>query len=206
MENARKGFEIFDEKISPDNIVRMGELLAAYALKLVCQYKGLYKMRADLARDIDYKDLEGYTFTDSYDLVQEAAMFLCGYMGKSVYDSCIEPKSGKTYTIRGMCSKTLCHKLYVEWKIKRHTESMEDLPVSREPNAAFEPKEAADYTTYDAILERLDLTKGEKETIDCYMAGIGFSEQARLLSLNLSTIWRRRKSAQMKYLAIAETL
>ena len=163
-------------------------------------------MRADLARDIDYKDLEGYTFTDSYDLVQEAAMFLCGYMGKSVYDSCIEPKSGKTYTIRGMCSKTLCHKLYVEWKIKRHTESMEDLPVSREPNAAFESKETADYTTYDAILERLDLSKGEKETIDCYMAGIGFSEQARLLSLNLSTIWRRRKSAQIKYLAIAETL
>ena len=83
---------------------------------------------------------------------------------------------------------------------------MEDLPVSREPNAAFEPKETADYTTYDAILERLNLTKGEKETIDCYMSGIGFSEQARLLSLNLSTIWRRRKSAQIKYLAIAETL
>ena len=38
MENTRKGFEIFDEKISPDNIVRMGELLAACALKLVCQY------------------------------------------------------------------------------------------------------------------------------------------------------------------------
>ena len=55
-------------------------------------------------------------------------------------------------------------------------------------------------------MEKLNLNKGEKETIECYMAGIGFTEQAKLFGLNLSTIWRRRKSAQMKYLAIAETL
>ncbi len=48
-------------------------------------------------------------------------------------------------------------------------------------------------------------SKGEK-TLDCYMAGIGISRQAALYALNLSTIWRRRHSIQMKYLAIAHTL
>ena len=163
-------------------------------------------MYANLARDLDYKNLEGYTFTDSYDLAQEAALFLCGYMGKSVFDTCIDPKSGKTYAIRRMCSKILCHKLYEQWKIRRYTESTEDLYRSREPFADFEQEQETDYTKYDEIMEKLNLNKGEKETIECYMAGIGFTEQARMFALNLSTIWRRRKSAQMKYLAIAETL
>ena len=98
--------------------MRMGELLALSALKFMCGHKMLHRMYANLARDIDYKDLDGYVFTDSYDLAQEAALFLCGYMGKSVFDTCIDPKSGKTYAIRRMCSKILCHKLYEEWKIK----------------------------------------------------------------------------------------
>lgn len=83
---------------------------------------------------------------------------------------------------------------------------MEDLSRSNEPFTDFEQKEEADYTKYDEIMEKLKLNKGEKETLDCYMAGIDFTKQATLFALNLSTIWRRRKSAQMKYLAIAHTL
>ena len=206
MEKVRKGYEILDEKISPENVMRIGELLALSALKFMCEHKMLHRMYANLARDIDYKNLEGYTFTDSYDLAQEAALFLCRYMGKSVFDTCIDPKSGKTYAIRRMCSKILCHKLYEEWKIKRYTESAEDLYRNQEPFADFDQKQETDYTKYDEIMEKLNLNKGEKETIECYMAGIGFTEQAKLFALNLSTIWRRRKSAQMKYLTIAETL
>ncbi len=100
MEKVRKGYEMLDEKISPDNVMRMGELLALSALKFMCGHKMLHRMYANLARDIDYKDLDGYVLTDSYDLAQEAALFLCGYMGKSVFDTCIDPKNGKTYAIR----------------------------------------------------------------------------------------------------------
>ena len=118
MENERKGYEILDEKISPENVMRnvmrMGELLALSALKFMCEHKMLHRMYANLARDIDYKNLNGYVLTDSYDLAQEAALFLCGYMGKSVFDTCIDPKSGKAYAIRriyrpekrnGVCNK-----------------------------------------------------------------------------------------------------
>lgn len=81
MEKVRKGYEILDEKISPDNVMRIGELLALSALKFVCGHKMPHRMYANLARDLDYKDLDGYVLTDSYDLAQEAALFLCGYIG-----------------------------------------------------------------------------------------------------------------------------
>ena len=89
--------------------------------------------------------------------------------------------------------------------MKRYTESMDALPRSREPFTEFE-REKADYSKHDDLMAKLRLTKGEKEAIECYVAGISFMEQAKLLSVNLSTIWRRRKSAQTKYLAIAGIL
>ena len=52
MEKVRKGYEILDEKISPENVMRMGELLALSALKFMCGHKMLHRMYANLARDI----------------------------------------------------------------------------------------------------------------------------------------------------------
>ena len=101
MENKRKVYEVLEEKISPDNIVRIGELLALGALKYMCGHKMLHGMYADLARDIANKDVEGYVLTESYDLVQEAAMFLCGYMGMTVNDV----KDGEQCTVRRLCNK-----------------------------------------------------------------------------------------------------
>ena len=71
MKNKRKVYEVLEEKISPDNIVSIGELLALGALKYMCGHKMLHGMYADLARDIANKDVEGYVLTESYDLAQE---------------------------------------------------------------------------------------------------------------------------------------
>ncbi len=164
MVERKKGFEIFiEDNISEHNVMRMGELLALNALRVMCRYENFHGMYADIVRDIQYKDLEGYILTDSYDLAQEAAMFLCGYIGKNVYDTCIETKSGKTYTIRRLCSKVVCHKIYEILKIRKNTERAEDLHKSREPYVLLEEKKETDYTKYDEILSKLNLTKEEKE-------------------------------------------
>ena len=63
MGNKRKVYEVLEEKISPDNIVRIGELLALGALKYMCRHKMLHGMYADLARDIANKDVEGYVLS-----------------------------------------------------------------------------------------------------------------------------------------------
>lgn len=39
MKNNRKGYEVFEETISPDNVMRMGELLALQSLKFMCGHK-----------------------------------------------------------------------------------------------------------------------------------------------------------------------
>ena len=60
MEKVRKGYEILDEKISPDNVMRMGELLALSALKFMCGHKMLHRMYANLAtaaRNIRYEKM-----------------------------------------------------------------------------------------------------------------------------------------------------
>ena len=49
-------------------------------------------------------------------------------------------------------------------------------------------------------MRKLKLNKVEKEILNCYMQG------ASMLSLNSSTIWRRRKSMQNKYLANIENI
>ena len=90
--------------------------------------------------------------------------------------------------------------------MKLYTESMDALPRNREPFTEFGCEKTADHIKYYELMAKLRLTKGEKETIECYVAGISFTEQAKLLSVNLSTIWRRRKSAQTKYLAIVGIL
>ena len=166
MKNNRKGYEVFEEIIFPDNVMRMGELLALQSLKFMCGHKQLHRMYANLARDIDYKDIPGYILTDSYDLAQSAALFLLDYMGKSVYDTCIDKKSNKVFTIKRLCYKHLCHLLYEEWKLKRYTGSIEDLNKSdlnksEEPYTEFEQECKGDYTKYDKIMRKLKLNRCE---------------------------------------------
>ena len=43
-------------------------------------------MYADLYADIKHKNELGYTLSDSYDLVQEGALYLCEHYGKHLND------------------------------------------------------------------------------------------------------------------------
>lgn len=43
------------------------------------------------------------------------------------------------------------------------------------------------------------LTVEEVETLNYYMAGLGFMVIAQMLNVNNTTVWRRRKSIQKKY-------
>ena len=44
------------------------------------------------------------------------------------------------------------------------------------------------------------LTIAEEETLNYYMAGLGFIAIAQMQNVNNTTVWRRRKSIQKKYL------
>ncbi len=51
----------------------------------------------------------------------------------------------------------------------------------------------------DEIIERMNLSVEEKETLLCYMAGMGYVEIAKYFAVTNTTIWYRRKRIQRKY-------
>ena len=56
-----------------------------------------------------------------------------------------------------------------------------------------------DFDKVDAIINKMQLTQPELETLNCYMMGMQYIQIARYFNVDHSTIWRRRKRIQEKY-------
>ena len=80
---VRMDCKVLTEKISPDNVAEMAELIAMRETRALIGYMGYHAEKAhkQLCRDIFGKHQPEYTFSDSYDLVQSVALFLCGHYG-----------------------------------------------------------------------------------------------------------------------------
>lgn len=88
MKKRIKNYDVFKETISENNVLAMAEQLAMYETRFLIGYMGsrMQKMYADLCIDIKRKNDINYTFSDSYDLVQECALFLCNHYGNRLND------------------------------------------------------------------------------------------------------------------------
>ena len=87
----------------------MAELIAFMELRFQIGYQGsrMQRMYADLYADIKHKNELGHTFSDSYDLVQEGALFLCEYYGEHLNDVISYSKKGKPITIKIACIRKM---------------------------------------------------------------------------------------------------
>ena len=76
------------EKISPENIAVMAELIAMRETKTLIGFMGYHAEKAHkkLCKDIFCKDMPEYVLSDSYDLVQNVALFLCNHCGEYLDD------------------------------------------------------------------------------------------------------------------------
>lgn len=100
MKNHIKNYDVFKETISENNVLAMAEQLAMYETRFIIGYMGskMQKMYADLCVDIKRRNDINHTFSDSYDLVQECALFLCNHYGKRLNDVLAYDKKGKSIT------------------------------------------------------------------------------------------------------------
>ncbi len=98
-------FSVMKEEISQNNVLEMAELIAFMELRFQIGYQGsrMQKMYADLYGDIKHKNELGYMLSDSYDLVQEGALFLCEHYGKHLSDVLFFSKKGKPITVEIAC-------------------------------------------------------------------------------------------------------
>ena len=102
---VKRDFKVLTEKISPENIAVMAELIAMRETKALIGFMGYHAEKAHkrLCRDIFGKHEPGYIFSDSYDLVQSVALFVCGHYGEYLDDTLYISKKGKPRTIKIEC-------------------------------------------------------------------------------------------------------
>ena len=102
-------FSAMKEEISQNNVLEMAKHIAFMELRFQIGYLGsrAQKMYADLYADIKHKNELGYTLSDSYDLVQEGALYLCEHYGKHLSDVICYNKKGKSITIEIACIRKM---------------------------------------------------------------------------------------------------
>ena len=207
MKEVNKGILDNDMVISAENVQKMGEVIALTCIKTVIVRSGkdLHYLYKGLLRDINRSKDDFSPLSDSYDIAQEAMLFLCQHIGEKLGDICIT-KYGKATTIRSACIR--CADNYLEKQYTRHivnTVSLDER-ITAEPETILDDEQKNDYTAVDGLIAKMKLTAAEYETLCAYMAGLTYLEVTRLLNVNRTTIWRRRMSLQRKYALATNSL
>ena len=201
-EDFRKDYEILNEIITADNVKRMGELIALYALRFSAircggYYSYLYRC---LLKDVfnPHKEKE-HIISDGYDYAQDAILFLLHFIGKKPSDVYKIDNSGREISIRTECVRYVNRKISRDKRDRSIEDSIETLtvePIYREKEEVEEQQKKVEKT-----IRKMKLAKVEKDVLNCYIAGMTFVQIARFLSVDNSTVWHRRQRLQIKYMA-----
>ncbi len=146
--NQLLDFDILNEKITPDNVLAMSEIIAFMETRYLIGYMGgrMQKMFADLLGDIKHKNEVKHVFSDSYDLVQEGALYLCEHYGEHLNDIIGYSKKGKKITIRFDCIRKMMKLITCKWSDNYRSISTEDLTPNNEPSIERKQEIQQDYT------------------------------------------------------------
>lgn len=201
MKRVNKGILDNDMVISAENIQKMGEVIALTCIKTVIIRSGkdLHYLYKGLFRDMNRSKEDNSPFSNAYDIAQEAMLFLCQHIGEKLGDNCIT-KYGKVVSIKSACYR--CADNYLQKQYTRYMANTISLDerITSESETILDDEQKNDYTVVDGLIAKMKLTAAEYETLCAYMAGLTYLEVTRILNVNRTTIWRRQKSIQKKYL------
>ena len=201
---AAMDYKVLTEKISPDNVAEMAELIAMYETRALISYMGYHAEKAhkQLCRDIFGKRARGYTLSDSYDLVQSVALFLCGHYGEFLDDVLYISKRCKPRTIKIECCLIITRMLARDHRALCKCQCLEFTREHSEP--VYEPRtdEEQDYSRADEIVASLNLTENMSLALDYRMSGLSYPEIAKLLSRAVSTVYEYFEKMRVRYSAI----
>lgn len=201
---------LFAEVISDDNVKLMGEMIALQALRNVMpyDYEVVSKLYNGLIKDLNRISQIDYTITDGYDYAQLAICFLYQFKGNYVDDIYGKDRQGKLISIKTACFRAVDKELLHFRKKIAHNRQFElnhnkhDIP---DPHDCFEDK-TEDYDKADALIEKLNLTKFELETLNCCMNKMKRSEIAAELGITIHGVRYRKLRIKQKYSAYVHTL
>ena len=192
-----------DTVITRENVLYLCENMALCALKHMIGYRGDYELRMyyNLVGDIKNKNNINHIFSDSYDLVQTACLFLLNYVGMKLGDTVID-RYNKQVTIRHACYSEIGAAFYKRWDYHKRTspisykDAEEDIECIEE-NTVDESQERA-----KAIVAQMNLKEKHKKVLDCYLKGMGVVEISKSLGIAYATVWRHRMLLQQRYIEV----
>ena len=192
------------EEISQNNVLEMAELIAFMELRFQISYSGsrAQKMYADLYGDIKHKNELGYMLSDSYDLVQEGALYLCEHYGKRLSDILFYSKKGKPITIEIACIRKMMKLINRKTSDYNRSVSLEALTPTSEPSYEIKEEVSQDYTLYEKIVSSLNLTENMRIALECRQNGLSYPEIGRVLSRAQATVYEYFIKMRQRYTAI----
>ena len=203
MKNKTLDFSVMKEEISQNNVLEMAELIAFMELRFQIGYLGsrAQKMYADLYGDIKNKNELGYMLSDSYDLVQEGAFYLCEHYGKHLNDIIGYSKKGKPITIEIACIRKMMKLINRKTSDYYRMVSLEALTPVSEPSYEIKEEVAQD-TLYEKIVSSLNLTENMCIALECRQNGLSYPEIGRVLSRAQATVYEYFIKMRKRYITI----
>ena len=188
---VRTNFKVLDEVISSENVLAMAEILSLKETKWLTSYAGEFAIRVNhkLYSDVMNKNNEGYVLSDSYDIVQAVAVFLCEHFGQRLDDYYCTTKKGKTITIKMYCYRLINRVIGTKYHRLIRDVSLEALTRKTEPRTEIAYSEEDSYKVVDNTISRLNLTEYYETILNCRMAGMSFPEIGRIVNRQISTVW-----------------
>ena len=207
MKEFQKGVLDNDRVISAENVQRMGEVIALCAIKTVIVRGGkdLHNLYKGLLRDINRADDDMSRYSDGYDIAQEAMLFLCQHMGKRL-DDVYYTKTGRKITIKQACFSVADRYLAKNYVAPMLNITSLNEQIATEPEAILDDEQKNDYTAFDGLISKMNLTAVEQETLSILMAGFTMLQIGKILNVNRTTIWRRQNCIRKKYLQAIKNL
>ena len=205
MKEVKKKKGILDENtvITLGNIEKLSQCFALSALKGIKKYAysatpKVERLQSQLKQDIYYhKKLDNYS--DAYDLVQEASLFLCKFIGHRLGELCknSKSKSGKIDNLKNACIRVL--QVYLRKELKFHNNIVDE-------NECFELiderpiiPEKPDYTKVKEILLKIIQNKLEYQVFEFYYNGVEPKLIAEFLNISVDKVYKRRRKFKDRY-------
>ena len=204
MKTQQNNFSVLKEEISQNNVLTMAEFIALMETRFLVNYMGsrMQKMYANLFADIKHKHELKHTFSDSYDLVQEGALFLCENYGKYLSDIVSYSKKGKPITIEIACIRKMMKSINLKTRDYYRSVSLDALTPVSEPSYEIKEEVAQDYSLYEKIVSSLNLTENMRIALECRQNGLSYPEIGRVLSRTQSTVFEYFIKMRQRYTAI----
>ena len=193
-----------DVVITLDNIEKLSKVIALSSLKNFKKFafsgsKRIERLYKQLQYDICYHK-QTDIYSDAYDLVQEATLYLMQFVNKKLGDNCIflkqSVKKPQITNIRNGCFKTLARYLRSELK---NFDTEDDEPIYLIEAEDLINKEPEDYSRTNFIIKHLVTNELECQILEYYYNGVEPNLIAEFLDISVDKVYKRRRKFKDRY-------